>query len=397
MHIVELRWVLFALLSVLIVVACAGVYLERRLGPRTGPYIGRTSPGLALPGQSEEVGLSLEQAPLGLLLLDQSRCCRYSNAYVRQLLGLPADHRRLPAADWVDLLAVDCKAARQQGASSGRYRSVSISVADDDRADASHRVVRWWVTPVGALDLVLLLDVTSQRRAEEASRQLVNNLSHELRTPLATLLTHLEVMDLANASPEIRARSLQILKAEAQRMTRLVNQMLEIGRLETSVEIERRPVDVLTLVERVVAQVAPQAEERGIRLSLEADTPLPTSAGDADRLQQVFLNLLDNAVKYCRPGDSVVVSLRGEAGGVRCAIQDTGPGIAAEHLPHLTSRFYRAASAEVAGSGLGLALADEILRRHESSLQIESRTEGEETGTSARFWLPASSTAAAPP
>jgi two-component system phosphate regulon sensor histidine kinase PhoR len=110
--------------------------------------------------------------------------------------------------------------------------------------------------------------------------------------------------------------------------------------------------------------------------------------GDADQLLRVWLNLLDNAVKYCRPDDQVTVSLRREGAGVRGAVSDDGPGIAREHLPHLTQRFYRAAPLEQAGSGLGLALVEEILRQHGSTLQIESQIEGDATGTRLHFLLP---------
>jgi len=241
---------------------------------------------------------------------------------------------------------------------------------------------------VGDEDLVFLLDVTGQQRAEEAARSLVNDLSHELRTPLATILTHLEVLSLPDVSPGTGGQSVALLKAEARRMGRLVHQMLEIGRLETSGELERRPVDLLGLAEETVAQVAPLAAERSIALSLAADAPLPLALGDGDRLRQVLLNLLDNAVKYSRPGDRVVVSLEREPQGIRCTVRDSGPGVAAVHLPHLTRRFYRAAPQEVEGSGLGLALVAEILRRHESCLEIESQTEGEETGTRVWFVVP---------
>jgi len=227
------------------------------------------------------------------------------------------------------------------------------------------------------------------KASRQAQRDFVANVSHELRTPLATILTHLEVLLLPDISKEIGRQSLRLLKAEAQRMARLVNDMLELGRLETTVELERRPVDLLTVVEEAMAQIAPQAEEREIAISLEADAPLPLILGNADRLKQVFLNLLDNAVRYSRPGDRVVVSLRRVREGIACTVSDTGPGIPAEHLPYVTRRFYRAVPEGEGGSGLGLALVKEILRLHQSKLSIESQTEGEETGTCVRFVLPA--------
>jgi len=173
-------------------------------------------------------------------------------------------------------------------------------------------------------------------------------------------------------------------------MSRLVHRMLELGRLETSAEIELGPIALLGVVEQAVAQMSPQAEERQIVISLQADTPLPLVLGNADYLLQVFLNLLDNGCKYSRPGDRVEVTLRRHREGVECAVCDTGLGIPAEHLPHVTRRFYRVDRRGIEGSGLGLALVKEILRRHQSHLTIESRAEGEKTGTRVCFVLPVS-------
>ncbi len=361
----DLRWLLFAVLAALIAAVGAGAWLGRR---QRG--------GAGTPGW-DAVAPELEQAPFGLLLLAGGRTCRYANSYARSLLGLAPDGR-LPEAPWVQLLHEDQAALRREGGAAGRYRSAPLDAG---------RSVQWWLTSRGAVDLAFTLDVTAQRQAEDAARTLVNDLSHELRTPLATMLTHLEVLGLPNISEETGRQSAALLKAEARRMARLVHQMLELGRLETTAQLERRPLALLPLAEDAVAQLAPQAAERRIAVSIEADTPLPVCLGDEDRLRQVLLNLLDNAIKYSRPGDRVAVSLRREGQGVRCTVRDSGPGIAADHIPHLTRRFYRATPQEVEGSGLGLALAEAILRRHGSHLEIESRTKGEETGTAVGFVL----------
>ena len=238
-------------------------------------------------------------------------------------------------------------------------------------------------------DFLFLLDVTAQQRTEQAGRALINDLGHEMRTPIATILTHLEILGLSDVGQEVQQQSLTFAKDEAQRMARLLNDMLELGRLETAPDFPRRPVDLVALVEEVVLQSTPRAAERQMALSLEAESPLPFVAANADRLRQVFLNLLDNAFKYARPGDRVVVSLRRVSGGdtgagVACAVCDTGPGIPPEHLPHIARRFYRAAPKGVEGSGLGLSLVAEILRRHESELVIESPAVGG-VGTCAKF------------
>lgn len=366
----DLQWLLFGFLLLLITAGVVAVWLDRRR--RKGAWRG-------LPG-GEEARQVLERAPFGVLVLEGHCTCRYANPYARRLLGLPSLPCPLPEMAWAHFLNEDRTAARLEAGIEGRYRS-SVPLPLE-------QVGRWWVTPWGDLDLVFLLDITTQQRAEQAAQFLISDLSHELRTPLATILTHLQVLLLPNISTEIGQQSLRILKAEAQRMARLVSDMLELGRLETSVEMECRPVNLLTVVEQTIAQIAPLAEERKIAVSLEADTPLPLVLGNADRLKQVFLNLLDNAVRYSRPGDRAVVSLERAEEGILCIIRDTGPGIPAEHLPHVTRRFYRAVPQGEGGSGLGLALVKEILRRHGSRLEIESQTEREETGTCVRFVLP---------
>jgi two-component system phosphate regulon sensor histidine kinase PhoR len=234
------------------------------------------------------------------------------------------------------------------------------------------------------------LESTAPLVPDQSTRFLLSDLSHELRTPLATLLTHLEVLRLPQISEETRQQSVHLMQKEAARMTRLVHNLLELGSLDSGVAIEQRPVNLHAVLDQVLAQVTSQAEEQRIGLSQEVDPAIPLVIGDADRLRQVFLNLLDNAIKYSRPGDRVTVSLNQNASrdGIVCAICDTGPGIPVEHLSKITRRFYRVASEEVGGSGLGLALVEEILRRHRSQLEIESRTEGDHTGTCVRFVLP---------
>jgi signal transduction histidine kinase len=129
------------------------------------------------------------------------------------------------------------------------------------------------------------------------------------------------------------------------------------------------------------------AEERQVEIELIAASPQPRVLADPDRLTQVFLNLLDNAVKYARPGDRVVVELTPRHDRVACTVRDSGPGIPPEHLAHVRERLYRGRT-DVEGSGLGLALVDEILRLHRGELEIESHEDAATTGTTVRFALP---------
>jgi two-component system phosphate regulon sensor histidine kinase PhoR len=184
------------------------------------------------------------------------------------------------------------------------------------------------------------------------------------------------------------------MQSELSRLSRLVNHSIDLSRLEIRSELELRPVMLLSLVELLIAQLTPQATAKGMTLSLQADDPLPLIYGDKDRLKQLFLNLIENAIKYSRPADWVRVALMASDEGIACSVSDNGPGIPAQHLPHITRRFYRVSGEQIAGSGLGLALAAEILHRHQSRLEIESCSEaalldeGEETGTCMSFVLP---------
>ncbi len=341
-------------------------------------WIARCSSRTATPGDGSLLAV-LDAAPFGWLVLEGS-LCNYANVYAQRLLHLPGARGELPDADWTALLAED-RAAAHQEPQTGRYRTVTF---------ASEKTARWWVTSGDgspARDFVFMLDVTAQQHTEQAGRALLNDLAHELRTPIAAILTHLEILGLSDVGADVHRQSLALSQDEAQRMARLLNDMLELGRLETSPELARRPLDLVALVEEVVLQSTPRAVERQMPLTLEAASPLPLVNGNADRLRQVFLNLLDNAFKYARPGDRVTMALQRAPAGVACAVCDTGPGIPPEHLPYVTRRFYRAAPKSIAGSGLGLALVAEILRRHDSALTLESPV-ADGHGLCARFTLP---------
>lgn len=225
------------------------------------------------------------------------------------------------------------------------------------------------------------------RRKLQTAQQDLRLLAHEMRTPLAAIQGHAEILRTAQTSDEVRDTSLSLIGSESQRISHLLEQLVELGRLDLTEDVVDKPVDLLVVAEDALAQTAPRAEEKHMELSLDADPDLPRIPGDANRLKQVFLNLLDNAVKYCRPGDRVTVSLRRNDDTIMCEVRDTGPGIPKAHLPYVTRRLYRVRT-DVEGSGLGLAIVEEILHLHHSQLIIEGETEGAQTGTSFRFQLP---------
>jgi two-component system phosphate regulon sensor histidine kinase PhoR len=374
MLVLNLRWVLFGILVLGLAIAGGVAWL---LNYREQAHRSRWP----FPAQARPI---FERAPFGLVLLDDPNTYHYANPYAQRLLSLAAVPGTLPPTPWAAALGQDCLAAQAPSPTAGRYRGVALD----------ERFVQWWVTAWHADETsppvftLFVLDATAQQRAEHSAHDLFSDLAHELRTPIATILTHLQVLRLPALSNEVRQQSLDLMQVEANRMSRMSNALLELSRLQVTGQIERRPVDLLLLVQQIVAQMRPQAEEQGIDLAFESDAPLELVIGDAGRLKQVFLNLLENALKYVRPGDHVAVSLRQGQNVICCTVLDDGPGIPAQHLPHITKRFYRGVPEGSGGSGLGLALVKEILEHHQSDLVIESEDQGDQTGTCVRFELP---------
>lgn len=247
--------------------------------------------------------------------------------------------------------------------------------------------------PDGTALIVSLHDVTDLRRAEQMRADFAANASHEIRTPLAALIGFIETLrGPAKGDAEAADRFLEIMQEQAQRMARLVEDLLSLARIEVN---EHQPptgrIDLGRLVERVAATFELQAARRKIRIALEVEGNLPLVLGETDELAQLFQNLIDNALKYGRPGGSVRVALRqvdrlpaqlmsGSASGgneraVLVEVRDEGEGIAREHLSRLTERFYRidpARSRSAGGTGLGLAIVKHIVSRHRGALTIES-------------------------
>ncbi len=312
----------------------------------------------------ERTQQALHAAPFGFLLLDNQQRIVYHNQYAGQLLSL---------VGWQPTLQHDARTLANGSAS--HYRLLNLP--------AGEQALSWWLCPVEQWTLVLLLDLSQQRQMERASHLFLSSLSHELRTPLTAVLTHLAVLQTNDLPETVRQQSLTLIQQETQRVSRLVHHLLDLSRLQTTAELELRPVDLLVLAEEAIADVILTAESRQIVISLQAESGLAWVLADRDKLKQVLLNILDNAVKYGRSGDQVEVRLQKRPSAIAVTVQDSGPGIPAQHLPHISQSLYRVRS-DVEGNGLGLAIASAILRHHHSRLHIESQ---EGVGTAVTFEL----------
>jgi two-component system phosphate regulon sensor histidine kinase PhoR len=243
----------------------------------------------------------------------------------------------------------------------------------------------------GTVAIMTFHDLTALKRAEQMRADFVANASHELRTPLSSLLGFIETLrGPARDDPEARERFLTVMQEQGRRMSRLVEDLLSLSRIELQEHTSPRgKTDLERVVRSVASTLQPQARAREMRIEV-AIKDLPPAVGDPDELAQVFQNLIDNALKYGRSGTTVRITGHAvEAGtqaarrlgrpGIAVAVADQGEGIAREHVPRLTERFYRvdtARSRKLGGTGLGLAIVKHILNRHRGLLDIES-TPGE--------------------
>ncbi|MDQ3139158.1 MAG: ATP-binding protein [Pseudomonadota bacterium] len=245
--------------------------------------------------------------------------------------------------------------------------------------------------------LVRLSDRSEAHASEQMRVDFVANASHELRTPLATLLGFVETLqeDEAAEDKKTRSRFLKIMFDEARRMQRLVDDLISLSRIEAErFTLPRESVPLLPLIEDVRRSSATMLEEKQSAIVVEGSAREPVALGDSAQLLQLITNLIVNALKYGRPGTPVTVRFE-DAGPdmLRMSVIDRGEGIAPEHLPRLTERFYRVdagRSRAVGGTGLGLAIVKHIVGRHRGRLDIRSKV-GE--GTAVRVYLPRAETA----
>jgi len=222
-------------------------------------------------------------------------------------------------------------------------------------------------------------DLTPIRRVEEMRADFVANVSHELRTPLAALTGFIETLQgPARDDPAARERFLDIMQAQAWRMARLIDDLLSLSRIELRAhQRPDTPVDLVPIVRLVADGLQTLARDRDVAVEITAPAEPLMVPGDRDELTRLFENLIENGLKYGASGKRVEIAIAPDGKGeARVSVRDHGPGIAAEHLPRLTERFYRADVGESraqGGTGLGLALVKHILNRHHGRLSIDSK------------------------
>lgn len=259
----------------------------------------------------------------------------------------------------------------------GRRTTAEHHVNAPVRKSLSVRCSRLGVTSEGhAIALVILHDLTYQEQVERMRADFVANASHELRTPLTSLMGFIETMQGPAREDAIgRDKFLALMKAQADRMARLINDLLSLSRIEVNEHVQPSAVvDLASLTRQAVGLLTPLAESVSCVIELEAP-PVLAVRGDGGELTQAIYNLVENALKYGAQGKLITITARLEQGEVALHIRDRGPGIAAHHVPRLTERFYRVSTQDSrsrGGTGLGLAIVKHIINRHRGKLAISS-------------------------
>jgi len=217
---------------------------------------------------------------------------------------------------------------------------------------------------------------------------LISEIVHEMRTPLTSIISYADLIIRPSLAADQHRQFAKIIRNEAERLDQLAEHYLDLARLESGrASLAQDPVDMNTVTYMAVSVLKPQAEAKRIGIVVDVPEGLPPVVGDAQRLHQVLINLVGNAVKYCGPGDRVMISAQREDQHLIVRVADTGPGIPEEELQYIFKRFYRVSATEdkASGAGLGLAITQQIIRAHNGEIEVSS-TEGE--GTTFTFTLP---------
>ena len=321
-----------------------------------------------------------------VIATDRESTVTFAAAAVQELLGRAPEEIvgrpfvwTMPDAEVIEGL----RASRERGESS------SYVIERPNR-----QFLRAIITPIvggGAWSsLVVFHDMTDVKRVEQVRRDFVANVSHELRTPLAAIKSVIETLESgAAADPQVARDFLQSADGEVDRLVQMVEELLELSRIESGeLSMTREPVDLGAAVQSAVERLRPSAEKAGVGLSVETAASLPRVSGDRLSLERAIVNLINNAIKFSPDGGAVRVLARPDGVGVTIEIADNGSGIEPQDLPRVFERFYKADRARRAGgTGLGLAVVKHTAEAHGGRVEAESRL-GE--GSSFRIWLPAS-------
>lgn len=355
--------------------------LEEGLGRLAGTLTGRLREATA---EREKLRSILSCMMEGVVVLDTDGRVILVNQMAQSIFRLPPDANVLGMSTVEILRHPEMQALIREMVGSDSARDAlqrQVTLGDDCFTVNAARLKDSRGRLLGYV--LVFHEVTELKRLEQIRADFVANVSHEMRTPLTAIQGYAEtLLDDPPNDPRKARQFLQVVKRHSERMGRLIDDLLALSDLEMgNVSLRMQQVAARPLTERVLELFRTQANRKHIRIRADVDADAPPLLGDEDRLQQLLINLVDNAVKYTPEHGEVAVEARlepGSNGGHRAAltVSDTGCGIPEKDLPRLTERFYRvdkARSRELGGTGLGLAIVKHITQAHGGELKIESR------------------------
>jgi two-component system phosphate regulon sensor histidine kinase PhoR len=327
----------------------------------------------------------LDQITDGVLLADVLGLIQFANPAAGRLFQFanPMNHTIAEVVRHHQLVEAwrRCQQTRQMQSESvevpTRHQFLQLVVIPDQHTSGS---------------LLLVQDLTRIRRLETVRRDFVSNLSHELRTPLASLRALAETLqEGALDDPPAARRFVDQIQVEVDALTQMANELLELSKIESGrFSLSLTPVAAGDLLNSAAQRMQVQTERAHLTLRVECANELPRVQGDSQRLEQVLVNLIHNAVKFTRPGGEVTLSAESIDDDVRFAVRDSGVGIPAEEVPRIFERFYRVdKSRSGGGTGLGLSIAKHIVEAHQGKIWAES-IEGQ--GSTFYFTIPGEKT-----
>jgi len=335
----------------------------------------------------------LERLPDPLMLVDRDGRVVSANRAMREVVGVDVERKQVSAL----MRAPAVLEALSRTIASGEAGTVEYTARVP--VERHYQVFTASIGGNPAVAMLLMHDLTAMKRTEQMRVDFIANASHELRTPLAAVTGFIETLKgPAKDDKAAREKFLDIMSVEAERMRRLIEDLLSLTRIELNEHVPPRgDIALEGVVRQAAAALAPLAKSDNITIVVDAAEGLPNIMGERDELVQLFQNLIHNAIKYGRNNGLVTITLRqtsatarrGQEQMVTASVKDDGEGIPSEAIPRLTERFYRVdvkRSRERGGTGLGLAIVKHIVNRHGGRMQIESRA-GE--GSTFTITLPA--------
>jgi two-component system phosphate regulon sensor histidine kinase PhoR len=328
----------------------------------------------------------------GLLLLDAKGRILMANAALRQMLSLGQDVVGKYAGEVIR--HPDLQSLLDLARTSGALLPRELELAGIKPRYLLVRSVR--IKQTGAL-LVVFLDLTEMRRLENIRTDFVANVSHELRTPITAIRGYAETLrDFALRDPNAAAGMVDVIFRQSERLSQLVEDLLDLSRIESKeFTIKAEPVRLQDPIRRAAVAVRPKAQSKGIQLDVKVSEGL-NATGDERAIEQIVLNLLDNAVKYTPAPGQICLTATSQRGRSAIEVRDTGIGIEEKHIPRLFERFYRVdqgRSREMGGTGLGLAIVKHLVLAMRGQVTVQS-TPGK--GSTFTVWLPEAMRAEAP-